>query len=291
MKLNFPRSPLALAALVLTGASAFAQPAVAPAPDAMSSAGVPDARPPMEPRGPRARPARAPLPAPPGRVEALVDTTVSGKVVRWLPNPNGEVDGLLLSDGTQVAFPPRRSARLVESVKLQDDVQILGRRGLNPKVVRATRIESAKSGQTIAMDSTDGDAPPTPPRPPVGREALTAMTASGRIATLLYTDRGDANGALLDDGAAVRFPPHVGEQIGAALKVGGTLYARGYGTRGAQGASFEATRIGTSESNARDVFPPRPPIDGAAVPGSPPPAAGVAPPDRVAPNTPVPNPR
>jgi hypothetical protein len=269
MKLKFPPCTIVLAAFACIGAVAVAQSASSIAPEAPPAARAPDVRPPADLRDPGARPpGPGPLAARPGD-PAPIEATVSGRVVRWLPNPNGDVDGLLLSDGTQITFPPRLSARLTELVKLQDNVQVLGRRGANTKVMRATQIKIAKSGQTFSTEVAVGDAPRTP-LPPVAHEALTAMTASGRIATLLFTDRGDANGVLLDSGAAVRFPPHVGTQLADDLKVGSTLYARGYGTRGAQGAAFEATRIGTSESDARDIFPPRPPIDGAAAPVSPP---------------------
>jgi hypothetical protein len=262
--LKILRISLASSAMALAVASAFAQPAMPPAPDAPPAAGSPEVRPPPEPRGPRARP---PVPRPVD--DSAIDATVSGRVVRWLPNPNGDVEGLLLDDGTQVAFAPVLASRLVDGVKLQDRVQVLGRRGAGSKVIRASQIKLASNGQTIAVDAPENDAPPARPPAPGRRDALTAMTTSGRIATLLYTDRGDADGVLMDNGAAVRFPPHVGAQLASELKVGGTLYARGYGTRNAQGEAFEATRIGTTESNAHEVFPARPPIDGATPPDAP----------------------
>lgn len=194
------------------------------------------------------------------RRDSLVEATASGRIVRWLPNPDGDVDGLILDDGTQVAFAPTQSARLLAAFKLKDSMQVLGRHGSNAKVIRATQIKNTASGQALTLEAADAAGPPPRPPAPAAREALTPMIANGRIASLLFTDRGDANGVLLENGEAVRFPPHVGAQLASDLKVGGTLYARGYGTQGAQGASFEATRIGSSESNARDVFsaPPRP---------------------------------
>ena len=41
-------------------------------------------------------------------------------------NPDGLVDGLLLSDNTVVRFPPHLSQRLVQVVKPQDAVQVDG---------------------------------------------------------------------------------------------------------------------------------------------------------------------
>ncbi len=258
---TFPGSRLVLAGLLLSGA-AIAQ--TAPGPDAALA----------PPRAAAADPALKPPPAPP----TGASTTVTGRVARWLPNPNGEVDGLLLDDGTQVNFPPHLSSRMIAAVKLRDTVQVTGRASptsQTPPVLRATLIKASSSGQTIGDEPSAGG-PPTAPR---DHAALTAMKESGRITTLLHTGRGDVNGVVLDSGTVVRFPPHAGAQFASVLKPSGTLYAQGYGTRNAQGSAFEATQIGASESAAQTVFPgprgpggrppgpgadgPRPPAEGA----------------------------
>jgi hypothetical protein len=185
------------------------------------------------------------------------ETTVTGRVARWLVNPNGEVDGLLLEDGTQVAFPPHLSASLVEAVKAKDAVEITGRRAENAKVVRASMIKNTATGRSVSgepREPRDAGIPPAQPPQPRAAGALTAMNASGRIDTLLYTGRGDVNGALLQDGTVVRFPPHAVAQMADTLKPGAALYARGYGTRSAQGSALEATAIGANAETARDVF-------------------------------------
>jgi hypothetical protein len=41
-------------------------------------------------------------------------------------NPDGLVDGILLSDGTIVRFAPQMSQQLVQTVKLQDSVSVDG---------------------------------------------------------------------------------------------------------------------------------------------------------------------
>lgn len=252
------RAVCAAAAVVcLTGTAAFAQvstPALAPQ-------GV--VRPsdmPAPPPGPRAKLRPSPAAVAPG-----VASTASGRIARWLQNPNGDIDGMILEDGTQVVLPPTQSARLVQSVKLRDSVQVTGTRdgeAAGAKVLRASQIRDA-AGKTVSFaEGEPGDAPPPAPREPA---ALTPMNANGRIATLLYTGRGDVNGVLLSDGTAVRFPPHVGAELAPTLKVGAPLFAKGYGTRNGQGSSLEATRLGASEGSARDVFGPPGPL---GAPGS-----------------------
>lgn len=229
------------AAAVLLATQAWAQPAPPAAPDA----------PP-----PVAAPGRGRMPPPPPPV-AEAQATISGQVSRWLLNPNGEVDGLLLADGTQVKTPPHLSAALLQAVKLQDTVQVTGRRGERAQVLRAETLRNTASGRSVTDEPPALGSVPAP-RPP-GDGALTAMNASGRIGTVLYTGRGDANGVLLQDGTIVRFAPHAGAALAEQLKPGAPFYARGYGTRNALGQAFEATAIGSTADNARDVFaPPRP---------------------------------
>src|SRR6266566_4700858 len=64
------------------------------------------------------------LPPPPLANQAI--ETVQGAVSQYLMNPNGEVDGLLLSDGAQVHFPPHMSADLTRAVRTNDNVSAQG---------------------------------------------------------------------------------------------------------------------------------------------------------------------
>lgn len=197
---------------------------------------------------------------------------LKGTVARWLTNPDGEVDGLLLADGTQVAFPPHLSAEVTQALKPKDAVQLSGWR--EGAVFRAQEIRNAASGRSVRDDGP-------PRRPPTPREpgALTAIAASGRIDTLLQGPRGEVNGAVLQGGEVLRFPPHVARQYAPLLQRGAVLSARGFGTRNAFGTSLEATALGDSVERMQEVFAaPRPrPGD---VP--PPPVAPVAPPVRPA---------
>lgn len=260
------------AAAVLLATQAWAQPAAPATPDAPPPVAAPGQPGPVG--GPATRPdqppplaapgARPPRPGAPGRAGmpppppvAQAQATVSGQVSRWLLNPNGEVDGLLLADGTQVKTPPHLSAALLRAVKLQDTVQVTGRRGEQAQVLRAETLRNTANGRSVTDEPPALGSLPAP-RPPADG-ALTAMNASGRIGTVLYTGRGDANGVLLQDGTIVRFAPHAGAALAEQLKPGAPFYARGYGTRNALGQAFEATAIGSTADNARDVFaPPRP---------------------------------
>ena len=272
--------PAAFAALILLGAGTLAQQAFAdaPTPDTppapMSSATTPPPPPagadaprgraeradpagPADGAAPADRPGRAgpagratPPPAPTADAGARMPV-LTGRVQRWLVNPNGEVDGLLLADGTQVAFPPHLSAAAQQLLKPGDGVRVAGWRTPDVPVVRASSLTATASGRSLADTPASASPPPPAPRDP---GALTAMSGSGRIARLLHTGRGDVNGVILDDGLIVRFPPHVGAELASSLQPGATISAKGWGSRGAQGRAFEATAIGTTAADMREVF-------------------------------------
>ncbi|RYF64904.1 MAG: hypothetical protein EOO29_41500 [Comamonadaceae bacterium] len=203
--------------------------------------------------------AQTPPPPPPAAPGALAPSvqlapveaaaTVSGRLQRWLLNPNGEADGLLLQDGTQIAFPPHLSATLTEWLRPGDNVEVIGsRRSGDARVLRASTVQS--QGRTVQ------DTPPAPGQrpPPPQRDALTALQADGRVAQVLFNSRGDAHGLLLEDGVVVRFPPHAGASIAALLRPGASVSARGWGTRNALGTGMEAAQLGASPDTLQDVL-------------------------------------
>ena len=231
--MSFQPRLAALAALLLIGTAAMAQQPPPP----------PSVQAPM-PVGPAARP------LPPGAdAEAAGSITLNGRVQQWLLNPNGEIDGLLLADGTQVAFPPHLSASVQQAMKPGDAVQVTGWRTPGAPVLRAASL-NANGRSVVDQPPAFGSAPPAPREP----GALTAMSASGRVARPLYTGRGDVNGVLLDNGSSVRFPAHVGAELVAALQPGSTLHAKGWGSRGPQGSAIEATAIGPTADGMRELF-------------------------------------
>lgn len=229
-----PRITLIAIASLLASCSAVAQMPLSPSPPDPLGGSLP---PP---------PVGALVPIAPVAPEA--GTVATGRVQQWLLNPDGDADGLLLADGTQVAFPPHLSVAIMQLLKLGDTVRVDGWRAPSVPVVRMQSLSA--NGRTVI------DQPPVPGMlpPPRAPGALGAMSAGGRIERLLYTDRGDVQGVMLADKTIVRFPPHIGAMYSTQLRPGAPLYARGWGTRGVLGASMEATSLGVSPETVRDVL-------------------------------------
>ena len=189
--------------------------------------------------------------------EKSPEQTLHGVVRSFLLTPAGDVDGLMLEDGTQVDVPPHLGAELSGAVRLRDRVEVIGTRAAGSPLVRAVSITDQATSKVVRVGATSIAIPPGKAAEP---PALSQMTVEGRIAALLYTPRGDVGGVVMQDGTQVRFPPP--EAAARGLAVGKPLYARGFGTQGSQGRAMEATAIGPDAAGAQAIFQPPAPRPG-----------------------------
>lgn len=182
---------------------------------------------------------------------------VEGTVVQYLMNHHGEVDGLLLNDGTQVHFPPHMEKDLVAVAKPNDPVSVQGYRSFARPIVKAYAITNTRSGQSVVEeDPALLDRPIIPPW--VKDWSLVERHAEGPIRVLLYGPRGELNGVVLEDHTIVRVPPHVAYQVAGLFQVGQQISAIGYGTENEYGRVIEATAIGTSGKPMMPINDPGP---------------------------------
>ena len=228
--------------------------------------------------------AQTPPPAPPGGPPLAwqQSMTIAGKVARFTLTPRGELDGLILGDGTQVHVPPHLSAELAAAVRPDDAVNVSGFRSPTGALFIATSVTDTANNQTVV---DRGPPPPgmAPPPPPPGMPAPGAQsaTAQGRVQRLLRGPAGDVNGALLDDGTILRLPPPVAYQM--ALMSGQTVAAQGWGLSTAYGRVVDVQSIGASAPQLNPVSAPQPGLMAPPAPGAvppPPPPGGPVPPRR-----------
>jgi hypothetical protein len=177
---------------------------------------------------------------------------IQGKVAQYSLTPRGDVDGLILVDGTEVHLPPHLGTQLVCAVKQGDAVTIRGLRARAIPMVQAMSIKNDATGSTVT--DTDVGGPPSP------RDAQQALSARGRIKAQLHGPRGDLNGALLEDGTIVRLPPPEAERLALTLTAGAPIAVQGNGFEGTLGRVIEARSIGPDAAHLAQVAtPPRPP--------------------------------
>lgn len=190
-----------------------------------------------------------------------------GTVALYSLTPRGDVDGVILADGTQVHMPPHLGARLVAAVKPGDAVTFHGLHAQALPLVQALSLSNDATKQTVADAGPAAGAPAG--RLPMGFQW---QQADGRVREALYGPRGDLNGALLDDGTQVHLPPDQAAALATYLAPGRTLVARGYGATGPYGRSIDAAQLGPAADALVQVAGPG--ASPGAAPGGPEAAPG-----------------
>jgi hypothetical protein len=131
---------------------------------------------------------------------------IRGTVVNYLLNPRGEVDGLLLEDGAFIKFPPHLGRELVQVAKPGDEVIAIGLPE-GPKLLRGHVIVNPKAELGLR------EIKPVPPERASFVGPLQPLRAEGRIRHAKRNPHGDIDGAILEDGTILQFPPQPGEAL------------------------------------------------------------------------------
>lgn len=168
---------------------------------------------------------------------------VSGTVERFLCNPHGELDGLILRDGTEVHFPPHLSEAVRAALQPGAAVKVQGLRPRSASMLAAVQLTASESQRVIVDEGPDDGLRRKQPR----RD----LEVHGRVVRALHGAKGEVRGALLEDGSIVRLGKHARPEIRALLVAGGELAARGEGVSTDFGTCLEAKLIGTSRDKLR----------------------------------------
>jgi hypothetical protein len=179
-----------------------------------------------------------------------------GRVAQYSLTPRGDVDGLILDDGTEVHLPPHLGAQLVFAVKPGDQVTIRGLRAREVPMVQAMQVTNDANNQSVTDTGPAGG-----PRGPRGRgpgpeAARQPLEAQGVVKAQLHGPRGDLNGVLLADGTIIRLPPPEAQRMAAALAVGQTVAVRGDGMSSDLGRVIAARAIGPNPQQMTEVKGP-----------------------------------
>jgi hypothetical protein len=169
-----------------------------------------------------------------------------GTVKQYTLTPRGDVDGLLLADGTEIKLPPHLSTQIVYAVRPGDAVSVRGLRARALPLVDAASVTNDATRVTVVDNG--------PPNGP-GR-ALTETSLSGKIAAVLHGKRGEVNGAVLDNGTMLRLPPPEAERMQSLLQQGQTVAARGINLVTPLGTVMEVRAIGSSAEQLTELAVP-----------------------------------
>lgn len=160
-----------------------------------------------------------------------------GIVARYLLDPRGDIEGLLLEDGTQMHITSRASDKLLQAIKPGHHVRVHGRRQDGEPLVQADVILNASTGTIFTV--------PFRLDLPVPEQehhfSMREMKAEGTIQVLLFHAlKGMVQGMLLSDGTQVRLPPDINDELRRSFRVGEHVMAEGNGTINEHGRCLEA---------------------------------------------------
>lgn len=170
-----------------------------------------------------------------------------GTLDRFLLNPHGDIDGLLLTDGTEIHTPPHLSRALARALKPRSRLEVRGVAVRGADVIVAVAIDPAKVKRIVDEGPKPGEEKPKP------HDDGSRWSYEGEIARLLHGPKGNAHGVLLDDGVIVRFPPHAATELGRMLAPGKSIAVEGRWTDTAHGAVIHAEAIGTSADSLKPM--------------------------------------
>ncbi|WP_250494694.1 hypothetical protein [Caballeronia sp. GAWG1-1] len=128
----------------------------------------------------------------------------------------------------------------------------------------ATPVAPPAAAPVVPPPVAAAPAPTAMPAPPPGQAPLesadagTAVETRATVARFLTNPDGDVDGFLTDDGALVRFPPHMSAQLVSAMRAGDSVQISGLRDAG---GNLKAQRIADSRSGQQLVDTP--PVPGA----------------------------
>ncbi|MFS3136232.1 hypothetical protein ACLRDC_12760 [Gluconacetobacter sacchari] len=184
---------------------------------------------------------------------------VTGTVAHYLPTPGGDIDGVILTDGTQVLCSHELGLAVAGLVKPGERISARGLRGRSLPIVRAYEIEDQR-GRALE------DAETISARLPVATSGPD-IVVDGTVRAPLYSLHGRLVGAVMQDYTTVHLTPSEATRLTAWLQPGHALHAVGNGSTSALGTAIDAREIGPSLGQTIRVAPAAAPQAG-PFPGS-----------------------
>ncbi|HVW02640.1 MAG TPA: hypothetical protein VHB77_19950, partial [Planctomycetaceae bacterium] len=208
-----------------------------------------------------------------GTAAAADARTIEGTVRRLTTAPKGETDGAVLDDGTWIHWPPHLEERFTDVVKAGDRVRATGRDEIGRRGEERFEVETV-TNTDIRTSATNPDFAIGPPQPPRerdrrgpkgdrgprgprggperrGPERGEVTDVQGTITRFTTAPKGEVDGAMLDNGTWIHWPPHLEASFSRLLKEGDRVRATGATETGPRGdTKFEVSRVTNLRTNA-----------------------------------------
>lgn len=184
---------------------------------------------------------------------------LKAEVARFLFNPKGDADGMILSNGLEAHFPPHLSREVLSAIQTGDAVTLYGVKPRGSETLSCVAIETVKGGRIY-----DRGPPDKKEKKHSGKEARNGHDANvesaeveDTVERLLHGPKGEVRGVLLAGASIVRFPPHIADHLRRLLTPGAAIAVRG-DARTVHGAIvIEAKALGRAKASLKP-FPKKP---------------------------------
>jgi hypothetical protein len=174
---------------------------------------------------------------------------VTSSVERFLVNPDGDADGMILLNGVEVYFAPYLSDEVLLAVHVGDRVTVYGELPMAEPLIVAAVIETEDGARIEDARHIHGARVPG-----VGlhrSRERSRLQVEALVRRALHGPSGELRGVLLDDGTTVSFSVRDGEELEELLSPASWVTVRGAGLVTEMGMAIEADEIGQSAGAMR----------------------------------------
>lgn len=174
-----------------------------------------------------------------------------GNVKRFLVNPDGEIEGVILNGAAEAALvhvPPHLSTEIEARIKIGGCVGVRGVRLRATSMIAAIALIAA-DGRTIIDHGPPGKKNEKRRKQDHRRASAQQVEAVGKTELSLYSPKGELRGALLEDDSIVRVRPNEAHRFAEFLQPRASLAVRGEGIETPYGRVVKAKEIGTDLNN------------------------------------------
>lgn len=143
---------------------------------------------------------------------------LQGKVAGLRANDDFTFDGfyfLSSNDSLLVKFPPHMGSELMPVVKPGSQITVSGVMENPPSGTKEIIMVSLKAGDKTISETAPDILPATVQE--------TVLNGTGKISSLQKDREGRITGLFIDNKTVLRLPPHVADQLGAAISTGGVI--------------------------------------------------------------------
>ena len=160
--------------------------------------------------------------------------TKSGAIKQALLNPAGQVDGVLLTDGSAIRFyavPTARARDLSPGTWVKAAVPALANQLRTNIVLLASQDQVADLSSAPARTSTQQAGIAAPAQSEVAVPQLQPLKAISRIGAMLRGPQGSVGEIVLEDGTMVRVPPRLQMIVPVSVREGDSVEVNGAGAK------------------------------------------------------------